>query len=56
MDNTQEKVAGDRGQVTGVSPLARWLTESAERHEAHGEPVWAMLYRQEVYLIEKRGD
>jgi hypothetical protein len=31
-----------------------WLRESAARHERKGEPVWALLYRNEALRLSQR--
>ena len=57
MENTLE--VGNRKLDVGQAPerefknpMVEWLRKSADRHERTSEPVWALLYRNEAYLME----
>jgi len=32
------------------------LRDAADRHDRDGHPIWAMLYRQDAYLLEHPED
>ena len=36
-----------------VDATAEWLRDAADRHERNGEPVWALLYRNHAYRLER---
>lgn len=39
-------------KVREIEAPGQWLRKAAEHHDRAGQPVWALLYRNEAYFME----